>query len=128
MEFIKSKVNDIKTEIIEDIIIIFWTETKAKRRLEPNLPIIIPREKKAVITPAINTEVLRFNWIKVADQKEKAPSAPPIKNKARPKNQKAEDLNIFTASFLSNVDSLTGTFFELGYNQKLKKAIIETLT
>ena len=100
--------------MLEDAIISLCTEKYRKRRLEPKRPTIIPSEKNAVITPAKNTEVFKFSWINVADQNEKAPSAPPIKNREKPKSQKDTDLKIFVAAFTSNLLSLKGTYFECG--------------
>ena len=100
--------------MLEDTMINLCTEKYLKRRLEPKRPTIIPSEKNAVITPAKKTDVFKFSWINVADQKEKAPSAPPIKKSAKPKSQKDGHLKIFVAAFMSNLLSLNGTFFEFG--------------
>ena len=110
---------------MEDIIIIFCTLTHLKSRLELKRPTIIPSEKKAVTSPATKTDVCRFSWINVADQKEKAPSAPPIKKRAKPNIQKDEDLNIFIVALILNSVLLKGTYRDLGYVKKHIKAMNE---
>ena len=74
----------------------------------------MPSEKQAVIIPATKAEVSKFICIKVADQKEKAPSAPPTKKRVNPKNQNELDLNIFFAASILKFVLPEVIFFEEG--------------